>query len=139
MDKRVHGVGMKGMACLGCHTFGSQEADLGPTREKCLSCHSRIELSKGVTSMEFWPMEGPMAFRCMKCHRPHSKVKPTSADCLKCHNSIVNLGKHGIHLEATDGDCTVCHKPHQWRVTRKISKELCRTCHEYRPLNKFFQ
>lgn len=138
MEKRVHGVGMEGMACLGCHVYGSEAADLRPSRERCLSCHARIASSQGINGTDFWPLEGPMAFRCMKCHRPHSKVKPTSSDCLRCHNSVVELGKHGIHLEVVDGDCNTCHQPHAWRVTREISEELCSSCHEPQPLRKFF-
>jgi predicted CXXCH cytochrome family protein len=139
MEKRVHGVGMEGMSCLGCHTYGSQQADLKPSRERCLSCHAKIAQSQGINGTEFWPMEGPMSFRCMVCHKPHSKdVKPSSGDCIGCHNSIEELGKHGLHLEVAGGECTVCHKPHAWRVTKKIAQELCQTCHDYRPLNKFF-
>jgi predicted CXXCH cytochrome family protein len=139
MDKRVHGVGMEGMACLGCHTYGSQQADLKPSRERCLAWHAKIAQSPGVKSTNFWPLEGPMAFRCMKCHDPHSKdIKPTSSDCIKCHNSIVELGKHGIHLEVTGGDCITCHKPHVWKVTRKTAKQLCQSCHEQKSLEKFF-
>ncbi len=139
IEKRVHGVGMEGMACLGCHTYGGQQADLRPTRERCLSCHAKIARSQGLDGANFWPRNGSMAFRCMECHKPHSKsIKPTSTDCLRCHNSIVELGKHGIHLDATGGDCTICHMPHMWRVTRDLARELCQSCHDRKPLEKFF-
>lgn len=138
MEKRVHGMGMEGMACLGCHSYGSQEADLRPSRDRCLSCHAKIAESQGTNGVDFWPLEGPMTFRCMECHKPHSKsVKPTSEECINCHNSIAQLGKHGIHLEVTE-DCITCHQPHAWRVTEEIAEELCSSCHDYKPLNRFF-
>ncbi|GBE02892.1 hypothetical protein BMS3Bbin06_00648 [bacterium BMS3Bbin06] len=146
--KEVHG--MKGLACLNCHT--DRTVDLRPGRGKCLFCHggerTRKELIAGGTlDVEFFrpnketinkapkinvPKGAPMQFYCYECHKPHAKLLPGFDKCLSCHRDILNVGKHQLHIETVGLECTWCHKPHSWKVTKEAAKSVCTTCHAYR-------
>ncbi len=155
--KEVHGEGMQGLACLNCHT--DRTVDLRPGRKKCLFCHGdtsvRMELlaDKTLDVTHYQPSEevikkaikinvpkdAPMQFYCYRCHKPHEKVRPDYGTCLSCHPQIPNVGKHKLHVQSMGLQCTDCHKPHAWRVSRKQAKTTCTQCHEYRDPLKFIK
>ncbi len=155
--KLVHGVGMEGLACINCHT--DRTTDIKPGRKKCLFCHSSDDsirqqmIADGTMDVRFFQPDStiikkaikiqysdksPMQFYCYECHKPHTpgKVKPTSEDCLRCHNDIAKVGKHNLHLKM-DMQCKDCHKPHLWTITEASAKKECVTCHEYRSPKAF--
>jgi hypothetical protein len=157
-DKVVHGEGMGGLACINCHTDRTQ--DLKPGRKKCLYCHSaddsiRKELIEdGSMDVRFFKPDAamikkatkirytetsPMQFFCYECHKPHTagKVRPKTADCLRCHAGTPKVGKHKVHLNM-DMHCKDCHKPHVWKVTEESAKKDCVACHEYRSPRTFY-
>jgi hypothetical protein len=157
-DKVVHGEGMGGLACINCHTDRTQ--DLKPGRKKCLYCHSaddsiRKELIEdGSMDVRFFKPDAamikkatkirytetsPMQFFCYECHKPHTagKVRPKTADCLRCHAGTPKVGKHKVHLNM-DMQCKDCHKPHVWKVTEESAKKDCVACHEYKSPRSFY-
>jgi predicted CXXCH cytochrome family protein len=149
-DKEVHGEGMEGLACLNCHT--DRTKDLKPGRKKCLFCHGeevvRMELMADGTMdvTHFTPEEevieraikidvpegAPMQMYCYECHKPHARVRPDFGTCQGCHPQIVNVGKHKTHVQLMGLECTVCHKPHSWRVTEERARTVCTQCHDYK-------
>lgn len=155
--KEVHGEGMGGLACINCHT--DRTYDTKPGRKKCLYCHSadpnirRVldedatmdvrhlkpdpSIIKRATKITYSD-SAPMQFYCYECHKPHTpgKVRPKTADCLSCHGTIRNIGKHKVHLNM-DMQCKDCHKPHLWKVTESSARKDCVTCHEYRSPRAF--
>jgi hypothetical protein len=156
-DRQVHGEGMGGLACLNCHT--EKTANLRPGREKCLYCHSTDEklrkdlIATGTIDVKYFKPEpalirkatkikftkdSPMQLPCYECHQPHiaGKIRPGNADCLRCHASTVNVGKHKLHLDMSM-NCKDCHKPHLWKVTEQSAKKDCVTCHEYKSPKAF--
>jgi hypothetical protein len=157
-DKVVHGEGMGGLACLNCHTDRTQ--DLKPGRKKCLFCHSADEnirkelVSDGSMDVRFFQPDAamikkatkirytetsPMQFFCYECHKPHTagKVRPKTADCLRCHAGTPKVGKHKVHLNM-DMQCKDCHKPHVWKVTEESARKDCVACHEYKSPRSFY-
>jgi len=156
-DKQVHGEGMGGIACLNCHT--DRTTDLKPGRMKCLFCHGTDDkmrqqlVADGTMDVTHFPPDAalikkaikinvnekaPMQFYCYECHKPHTqgKVRPKSADCLRCHANIRNVGRHKVHLNM-DMQCKACHRPHIWKVTEETAKKDCVECHEYRSPKAF--
>ena len=95
------------------------------------------ELIKQATKIDR-PKDAPMQFFCSTCHKPHGQLRPDDiGTCLSCHPNEDKVGKHKIHIEDAELQCTHCHKPHSWRVTKKLSKTLCSECHEYRDPGTF--
>jgi len=158
--KEVHGLGMEGLACLACHTDKTE--DIRPNREKCLTCHgdaktrAKIALApqtadtkhftpdpekvkKASTIGVKFPEDAPMMFECHTCHKPHGKVKPEMSDCFKCHREIRKVGKHNLHINTVGAECTLCHKPHEWKVTQEAAKETCAQCHNYKAPDLFLR
>ncbi|MDA8387717.1 MAG: cytochrome c3 family protein [Nitrospiraceae bacterium] len=154
-DRLVHGAGMENLACLNCHTDRTQ--NLAPDREKCLYCHGPAEIRKqllknptmdvsnyqpqsalveGAQKITYDP-KSPMQFSCNKCHDPHSAATPSQAGCIKCHAGIMNLGKHGMHIQMMKMKCMDCHAPHVWKVTPADAKKKCTKCHQYQPPENF--
>ncbi|MGE5893506.1 MAG: cytochrome c3 family protein [bacterium] len=156
-NKEVHGAGMEGLACLNCHT--DRSADLKPGRKKCLFCHGdesvrRELISDGTLDVKHHqpkpetikkavkitvPKDAPMQFYCYECHKPHAKVRPDYGTCISCHPQIINVGQHKTHIEVVGMKCVQCHKPHSWRVTPKVARESCTSCHEYREPMRFIK
>lgn len=154
-DREVHGTGMENLACLNCHT--DRTKDLKPGRKKCLFCHGdesvRRELIADKTiDVRFFqpapdiirkatkikiPADAPMQFNCFECHKPHARIRPDYGRCLTCHGSILNVGKHELHVKSMSMKCKDCHKPHSWRVTQESAKKDCVKCHEYKDPKKF--
>jgi len=153
-SKKVHGI-MGKLACLNCHT--DRHANLLPQRGKCLVCHgnkkTREKVLDGNTiDIQFFkpdkneismapkidvPEGAPMQFDCYTCHKPHTKLMPGSTKCLSCHNQILGVGKHKLHVKMLGLSCTKCHKPHAWRVTKKQAKTTCTQCHGYKKPSSF--
>ncbi len=121
-DKGVHGMGMESFACLSCHVYA--EVTAMPTKQKCLNCHKEI------------PQKGTMSgIDCQKCHKPHSKIKPSANDCLiNCHTNQHDIGRHDRHSAIS---CLVCHQAHSWKVGRELARRLCIKCHEYKEPETF--
>ncbi len=146
--KKVHG--MKGLACLNCHT--DRQGDLRPGRKKCLFCHGTEAVRKELIAadtmdVQFFqptkeqiknapkinvPKDAPMQFYCYKCHKPHTKLMPGQGKCMSCHSRILEVGRHKLHVQTMGLECTNCHLPHSWRVTKKQAKTTCTQCHKYR-------
>lgn len=117
-DKLIHGLGMKGLSCLTCHSYGEKASSM-ISDERCRSCHTAIP-EKGVMSK----------LKCFDCHHPHGKMKPSSMDCLKsCHGNESTVGQHAIHMEKAKLQCLDCHKAHVWAVTKTEARSLCGRCH----------
>jgi hypothetical protein len=155
--KVVHGNGMGGLACLNCHT--DRTKDLKPGRKKCLFCHGTNEIRKELMAdnsldvKHYLPVQAtikkalridvppgaPMQFYCYTCHKPHDKVRPDWGNCLSCHEIIINVGKHDLHIKVVGMKCEECHRPHSWRVTNESAKKDCVKCHEYREPKKFIE
>lgn len=108
--------------CLDCHNFLRENSPLRPDRDGCLDCHQR----QGQDRIS-WPTDAPMKFECRQCHQPHVQEKPV-VQCLSCHPSVNGEGQHAArgHLDLS---CQSCHKPHEWRITRRQS---CTSCHSDR-------
>lgn len=125
-DRLVHGLGMEGLSCLRCHGFGEKTPKM-VTSERCRGCHSGV------------PKAGPMAdIQCFRCHKPHGKIKLSSADCLgECHGNEASVGQHGLHMRKAHLGCLDCHKAHAWVVGRKEAARLCVKCHAYRDPRTF--
>ncbi len=117
-DKVIHGMGMAGLSCLKCHSYGTDTPKMIPFG-RCLTCHKDV------------PTQGAMSsLRCFDCHHPHGKIKPTSPDCLKnCHGSETRVGQHNLHMTKAKLDCLDCHKAHIWRIGKKEAQQLCQRCH----------
>jgi nitrate/TMAO reductase-like tetraheme cytochrome c subunit len=105
-DWKIHGVGMEEVSCMTCHPFApGSKGSFIPDRERCLSCHR----SSPKTS---FPSKVPMArLNCYECHKPHTRIRPTDEDCLRCHTPEV-LKKKAAHR--TERHCIACHRPHRW-------------------------
>ncbi len=157
-NKEVHGTGMEKLACINCHT--DRTVDLKPGRNKCLFCHGTDEsirkrlIEDGTIDVKYFtpteetikkarkitiPSGAPMQFYCYECHKPHTKVKPDSGDCLRCHSNIPDVGKHNTHVKVMGMKCMECHKPHSWRVTPKQAQSDCTKCHEYKEPIQFIR
>jgi len=149
--KVIHGRGMEQLSCLNCHT--DRTKDLRPDREKCLYCHGsdtvrkELEASGTIDIKHFLPSPAlvkkavkidvpsgaPMQFLCSVCHQPHDKSRPDWKDCLtRCHNVVLNVGKHELHTNSVGMKCIECHRPHSWKVSEEQAKKDCVRCHEYR-------
>jgi len=123
-DKGVHGVGMEAFSCLKCHSFAEKSAQM-VSNVKCMGCHKI-------------PPQGAMSsFPCYRCHKPHGKIKLTSADCLgECHGSETRVGQHARHMKK-GMQCLDCHKAHGWVVGPNEARSLCNRCHPYKDPKTF--
>ncbi|HEY7318746.1 MAG TPA: cytochrome c3 family protein [Candidatus Binatia bacterium] len=133
-----------GKDCQLCHTIIGQEAVVPKPTEiaaaetfkhpwpllgkhaelSCNQCHWRGRgLNPECTTCHLRSAEAPMAaLPCATCHLKEQELKPI-ASCVSCHPARAEL-----HLKATHAatDCTVCHVPHQWSVTKR---DVCYGCH----------
>jgi len=156
--KKVHGLGMAGLACLACHTDKTE--NIRPDRGKCLTCHGNAEIRARIARLAptvdtryftpdpgmvrkasslgvVFPKNAPMMFRCYICHKPHEKVRPGMSDCLKCHRKIRKVGGHFLHIKQVGIQCTICHKPHLWKLTKTAARKTCSRCHPYKDPDLF--
>lgn len=153
--------------CQLCHTIIGQETALQKPTEvaatekfnhpwplagkhaqlSCNQCHWRGRgLTVACTTCHIRPAEAPMAaLPCATCHLKDQQLKPIAA-CASCHPSRTDL-----HLKPTHAatDCTACHVPHQWTLTKRETcygchpdksnhnpPGLCRDCHPFRQAAK---
>jgi hypothetical protein len=147
---------MGDLPCLNCHT--DRTANLLPGRKKCLFCHGDETIRKELTAdgtidvKHFQPSpatisrakkisipaNAAMNFDCNTCHNPHERARPDWANCtIKCHQNVLNIGKHSSHVQGVGMHCKQCHKPHTWKVTTQQAKKDCVVCHEYKEPKKF--
>ena len=94
------------LLCTRCHQGGNSPP------ATCTGCH-KID------------PEAPMIEQgCDSCHRVPQEVTGMTA-CGDCHSP------KGLHMKAIHAKtaCTLCHRPHQWRVT---GRETCMQCHDDR-------
>ncbi|RMF94261.1 MAG: hypothetical protein D6736_00330 [Nitrospinota bacterium] len=102
--------GMAGFHCTTCHNFlarGDDVEEMLPKRETCLECHQGMQIKE-----ETFPEDGPMAFECAECHKPHTKPFLDFFDCLSCHEDITEDQAH-FERRAINR-CVRCHRPHTW-------------------------
>ncbi len=125
-DRLIHGMGMEGLSCLKCHSYGEKVPKM-VTNERCLRCHKTV------------PTKGTMAsLKCFDCHHPHGKIKPSSQDCLKtCHGNEAKVGQHNLHMTRAKLNCLDCHKAHIWTVGKKEARTLCTRCHKLKDPDTF--
>jgi nitrate/TMAO reductase-like tetraheme cytochrome c subunit len=117
-DRMIHGMGMEGLSCLNCHSYG-EKAPKMITNDRCLRCHKNLEMKNVMSSLN-----------CFDCHRPHGKIKPSSQDCLKnCHGNEARVGQHNLHMTKAGLQCLDCHKAHRWTVGNEQARTLCTRCH----------
>ncbi|MEW6108653.1 MAG: NapC/NirT family cytochrome c [Nitrospirota bacterium] len=118
-DKLIHGMGMEGLTCLKCHSYGEKTPKM-ISNERCLMCHRNL------------PTKGTMSsLKCFDCHHPHGEIKPSSQDCLKnCHGNEARVGQHNLHMTKAKLECLNCHKAHTWVVGKAEARNLCNRCHE---------
>lgn len=73
--------------------------------------------------------------RCVECHASNFSQTlkgDVSGLCSACHKGFLTKTKF-IHAPVSDGQCTVCHFPHQGREPHLLVKpirELCFDCHK---------
>ena len=120
-DKLIHGMGMRGLECLNCHSY-SESAPKMIASERCRSCHRDM------------PDKSPMSgLQCFDCHKPHSKIRMETKDCLgACHGNESRVGQHGLHMTKANLGCMDCHRAHTWVIGRRQAKGLCDRCHKLR-------
>jgi hypothetical protein len=130
--------------CQQCHTIIGQDTKISNPAEvavaekfehpwpllgkhaqlSCNQCHWRGRgLTPECTTCHVRPAGAPMAsLPCSNCHLKEQQKQPLTP-CISCHDKRTEL-----HLKTTHSvtDCTVCHVPHQWTVTKR---EVCYACH----------
>jgi hypothetical protein len=93
------------LLCHQCHSLGY------PSILGCAECHKI-------------PSGAPMgSLTCESCHVKGQEVKPLK-DCRSCHGRLGGLHKKDAHAGS---ECTACHAPHTWTVSKR---ETCLACHE---------
>lgn len=103
-----------GQACLDCHAEMGEKKHIHPATEDGAGC---------ATLCHQQPNPALHAFA--------ARPTPIAALCLECHDNPVS-GKRP-HMPAADGDCIVCHDPHQSEHAKLLSApagELCLQCHD---------
>ena len=111
---------MSQLHCNACHDFHANAA-LIPTQGVCRECH----LSNKVTMGEFPDNVHMARLACSACHQQHKRKRVDRAACLRCHERI---GEHGLHGSPGHGDCTNCHRAHDWQT----QAAHCTGCHTKR-------
>jgi len=73
--------------------------------------------------------------KCIACHASNYSQRlkdEVSTICIGCHKAFLVKAKFS-HAPMEDGQCTLCHAPHQAKekfLLVKDSRELCFDCHE---------
>jgi len=109
-----------------------QAFDLKPG-QRCLDCHGELNEKKTIH-----PATEGGAACAGSCHKQDNPARhqftalpqPIGQLCLECHDDPV-AGQHR-HKPAADGECIICHNPHQSeqaKLLREAIPDLCFTCH----------
>jgi hypothetical protein len=105
------------IACIRCHAASMH--GFAPMAEKCAECHPSHAVN----------VAGMQQFHCFACHEFMTNepgLRPTRADCMRCHTA------KGIHAPVADHGvpmglaCSACHKPH---APEGQSLAPCKECH----------
>ena len=87
-------------------------------------------------------VHGPYgAGECVRCHSadvPEQFVTPRNQLCIRCHTTHSRAAAQGaglrLHAPAANGECTVCHHPHQaarqYMLRGRQTADLCGQCHD---------
>jgi predicted CXXCH cytochrome family protein len=73
--------------------------------------------------------------RCTECHASNFSERlkgDVSSLCIACHKAFLVRAKY-THAPVVDGQCTLCHQPHQASekfLLVRNEQELCFGCHE---------
>ena len=121
----------KDMACSTCHNF--RTGRLVPGNKECIQCHAE----KSPLALPKEASRAHQPFECNDCHQIHHPKKAAGLSCAGCHRGAMQRGKHPVHLKALGNECSTCHTPHQWSVTRQKAGQLCSQCHQGYPLKTF--
>ena len=85
---------------------------------------SKIEVSEKAAMHQF---------ACQDCHKAHEEEDAAVRkydSCLSCHPRIESMGQHELHMMLLEEpDCTQCHQPHAWSVTKEQVETACGMCH----------
>jgi hypothetical protein len=118
-DRMIHGLGMEGLTCLNCHSYGEKEPKM-VSDKRCLKCHKHMPRKGTMTSLH-----------CFDCHHPHGEIKPSNMDCFQnCHGTEAKVGQHQLHMDEAKMNCLDCHKAHHWTIGEKEAVKLCNRCHK---------
>jgi predicted CXXCH cytochrome family protein len=133
-------------SCNTCHELTGKSASYKkvlPTKANCTDgkCHPQIGKA------EYTQGHAEVGKICVFCHNPHGSVLPNEisragADlCISCHQEEKKIYDEKVIMPPVrDGNCTVCHDPHQssqrFLLRGTSQEELCFTCHD-RGLKKY--
>lgn len=98
----------------------------------CFKCH---QVSAGTRFRMVGDKKGPQVFR-KGGGMPGPLLKPKTELCIMCHDAFVpekvRQMRLWLHLPKPEGNCGVCHDPHQSKFPNQMRQEpsrLCRSCH----------
>ncbi len=105
-------------ACRLCHD--PHAADAGDRRRgmDCERCHKGVMTQHQQSQIVGHP-------NCTTCHQIHGPRPKTPALCAQCHQRKVPVAGSNV-LAGHHENCSSCHKPHIFRVTRVD----CANCHK---------
>ena len=99
---------------------------------KCSKCHQG---SVGARFRMVEKKKGPPVFR-IGGGMPGPLLKPKTELCIMCHDDFVpekvKQMRLWLHSPKPEGDCGVCHDPHQSKFPNQMRQKpskLCRSCH----------
>jgi len=99
--------------CFQCHS-----ALLGPSDEKCITCHKPEKIGS-KTSGEIAFHQGLREKHCINCHTDHK-----GADAAKA----THVFDHSLLAQANQKSCRQCHKSPGDTLHQQLQEE-CSTCH----------
>ncbi|MEK6528270.1 MAG: cytochrome c3 family protein [Nitrospirota bacterium] len=108
----------------------------GPKAEnQCYQCH---ESSNSLAFRKTDSKDVSSALKTEESMMSGRLVTPLTELCIACHNSKSQkiAGARGLllHGPVANGECTLCHEPHQslsqFLLLKKNSIELCTECHK---------
>jgi len=133
--------------CLSCHEghdSSSPKLLEGDIQQKCLACHTGLEMdASGTSLMHPPPPDGVASTSCVDCHDPHEsrlrnrlRNEDDFLSCSECHREFLEEAgamphRHDFFNPSTD--CGTCHYAHQGSSDRHLREnvsESCLTCHD---------
>ena len=104
---------------------------------ECSKCHN---VSSNTRFRIVGKKQEPPVFR-KGGGMPGPLLKPKLELCTECHQSLARQSVEAsglwLHSPKTEGDCGVCHDPHQSKFPnqmRDVPSKLCQSCHPKCPL-----